>query len=234
MTPTHTMFAASIAAASGPWLRNHILAHGVGRCPRCHTPLATSWPSRLPTTGRCPLCRRRIGPTTGAIEQIAAATAVILAWYTITALIFATLLWIAWHHRSLSYVDIAVHRLRECLTVLAFLSAIILLAAAAASTGDWGQLVGAVADAIVTVGFYLTILTTPGCLGHSDAKFAPTAGLVLTWCNPAAAVTGLIANVATSAMVGLFLATRQVQRQQAIAHGPIVLSGTLTAFLVAT
>jgi hypothetical protein len=80
--------AAFAGALAGPWLRARILAHAIpyGRnprtcCPACRRPITIPvWRARLPTNGRCPACRRRIGPAPGLVETVTSLTLAVLAW----------------------------------------------------------------------------------------------------------------------------------------------------------
>lgn len=240
MTLLLAAIAAAGAAASGPWLRSRIFAHTVGhgrplrnRCPRCHTPLATGWLSRVPVTGRCPLCRRRIGPATGTIELIAAAIAALITSHSTNPFTLAALLWIAWHGIILSYVDAAVHRLPDTLTTRVFAGTTTFLTISAATTPAWQQLLVALGGAIALGTIYLIIvMVRPNSLGLGDAKLAPTIGLFLTWLHPAAIITGLIAIITIGIVAAaILLATRRIQRHQAFAHGPVMLVGAFIAYL---
>ncbi len=237
---TLLLAATASAAACGPWLRSRIFAHSVGhgrplrnRCPRCHTPLATSWFARLPVTGRCPLCRRRIGPATATVELTAAIVIAVIASHSVSPLTAAALLWIAWHGIILSYVDTTVHRLPDVLTARAFAGTTTLLTIAAAATPAWRQLLVAIGGAITLGSIYLIIVVVrPDSLGLGDTKLAPTLGLILTWFHPAAIVSGLIAIITVGILAAaILLATRRIQRHQAFAHGPVMLSGALIAYL---
>src|SRR5258706_4180474 len=101
MTPVWIVTAMTGAGAAGPWLRARIFHHSVAyghpgrrRCPRCRHPLATRLVSRLPVTGRCPACQRRIGPPFGLVEVVAAAVLGVTAWRAPTAWVFAAASWL--------------------------------------------------------------------------------------------------------------------------------------------
>ncbi|MDT4991337.1 MAG: leader peptidase (prepilin peptidase) / N-methyltransferase [Actinoplanes sp.] len=79
--------AAAIGALARPWLRARIFANSVayGRplrhaCPRCHNDVAATRSARLPATGCCPGCRRRLGPVTGLVEATGTTVLALLAW----------------------------------------------------------------------------------------------------------------------------------------------------------
>jgi leader peptidase (prepilin peptidase)/N-methyltransferase len=148
MTPVVTVAAAAaIGAVAGPWLRARIFAHSVayGRprrhaCPRCHREVAATISARLPATGLCPGCRRRIGPLTGLVEATSAAVLALLAWTSPDAGTFAAAAWIAAFGIVLSFVDSTVHRLPDRLTMPALAGAATILAASAVLTSAYGHL----------------------------------------------------------------------------------------------
>lgn len=240
MTAAVTVGAVAVlGAAAGPWLRARIFAHSVAYtrplrrfCPRCHHPLATSVTSRLPTTGRCPGCARRIGPATGAVEAAAAVTMAVLAWRSPEAGTLAAATWVAAFGIVLSYVDATVHRLPDRLTLPALAGAGLILAVTATVTSRYGHLLTAVLGSMLAGGAYLAlVLARPTALGLGDAKLALITGLLLGWFSIRAAITGLIAAVLVAAVVGLaLLASRRIRLRQGFAHGPAILLGALLVF----
>lgn len=228
------------AASCGPWLRSRIFAHSVShgrplrnRCPRCHTPLATGWFARLPVTGRCPLCRGRIGPAAATVELTGAAVTAVIASHSTHPITAVALLWVAWHGIILSYVDGAVHRLPDTLTARVFAGTATLLAISAATTPAWQQLLVAFGGAITLGSIYLIIVVArPNSLGLGDAKLAPTLGLILTWFHPAATISALIAIITVGILTAvILLTTKRIHRNQAFAHGPVMMSGALIAYV---
>lgn len=240
MTPVVAVAAAAaIGAVAGPWLRARIFAHSVayGRplrraCPRCHREVAATISARLPATGRCPGCRRRIGPVTGLVEATGAAVLALLAWTSPDVGTFAAAAWIAAFGIVLSFVDSTVHRLPDRLTLPALAGAAAILAASAVLTSAYGHLLSAVAGAAALGGFYLVmVLIRPHAIGLGDAKLALLTGLALGWFSLSAAVAGLIAAVGVGGVVGLLmLATRRIHLRQGFAHGPAMLLGALLVF----
>jgi leader peptidase (prepilin peptidase)/N-methyltransferase len=240
MTPVVAVAAAAaIGALAGPWLRARIFANSVtyGRprrhaCPRCHHEVATTMSARLPATGRCPGCRRRIGPVTGLVEATGAAVLALIAWTSPDAGTFAAAAWIAGFGIVLSFVDSTVHRLPDRLTMPALAGATTIFAASAVLTSAYSHLLSAVAGAVALGGFYLVmVLIRPHAIGLGDAKVALLTGLALGWFSLTSAVGGLVAAVLIGGVAGLLLlATRHIHLRQGFAHGPAMLLGALLVF----
>jgi len=241
MTQSIDIAAAALAGAlAGPWLRARILAHSIpyGRpprtnCPACRHPLtAPAWRAWLPVTGRCPACRRRIGPAPALVEIAGAVTLAVLAWRSPDLGVFAAALWAAGYGMVLSFVDATVHRLPDRLTMPALAGAASILWADAIATRGYARLVTAGLGAVLLAGFYLAqMMIKPGAVGLGDAKLALVTGLTLGWFGWTAVFTGVVATVLIGAGTAvILLAARRIRLHQAIAYGPAMLLGTLLAY----
>ncbi len=235
--------AIAAGAAAGPWLRARIFTHSVayGRpqrqdCPRCHHQIVRSALDRMSTTGRCPTCRRRIGPAAGLVETAGAVTFGMLAWHSPDLSTFAAAVWIAPFGIILSFVDATVHRLPDRLTMPALAGAAAILTATAVFTSAYGRLLSAAVGATLLGGFYLAMaLARPHDIGLGDAKLALLIGLLLGSLDVLTAVAGLLATALIGAIAGLvLLTTRRIHLRQGFAHGPALVSGALIVFALAS
>jgi leader peptidase (prepilin peptidase)/N-methyltransferase len=166
------------------------------------------------------------------VEATGAAVLALLAWASPNVGSFAAAAWIAAFGIVLSFVDSAVHRLPDRLTMPALAGAAAILVASAVFTSGYSHLLSAVAGAIALGAFYLVmVLIRPHAIGLGDAKLALLTGLVLGWFSLSAAIAGLIAAVLIGGIVGLLLlATRRIHPRQGFAHGPAMLLGALLVF----
>jgi leader peptidase (prepilin peptidase)/N-methyltransferase len=124
------------------------------------------------------------------------------------------------------------HRLLPDRVVLPALGAgVILLAGAAAATGDWSALLRAVtAAAVLFVVFLALALASPGGLGMGDVKLAALLGLHLGWLGWDAVLLGALAGFVVQAAVALvLLAARRVGRGDALPFGPAMIVGAALA-----
>ena len=140
MSSVAVVAAAVVGALLGPVLRGEILRHAVPAgvpwrddCPHCSgTLLRPGWrrlPATLPPSGACPRCGRRIGPPPGTVEVLAASLLALLAWRVADPLALAAFAWLAALGVILAFVDVAVHRLPDRLTLAAFTGTLLPLGA---------------------------------------------------------------------------------------------------------
>lgn len=138
-------------------------------CPACgHQARAgrwLSWPLPAPS-GRCPACRARTGPPALAVEATTAVLLGTLAARIHPGLVLAAACWLAICAVPLAFIDAAVHRLPDVLTAPAYAGTMALLLLAAATSGQWHNLVRAGLGGIALAAFYLAlVLINPSGMG---------------------------------------------------------------------
>jgi leader peptidase (prepilin peptidase)/N-methyltransferase len=233
--------AASAGLLAGPRMRASVLFRSTEGsdpprrgCPACADellPARRPWRSLLPLSGRCPSCRARIGPYPLVAELAAAVALGIVAARSPSVWELAALSWLALLAVPLACVDVAVHRLPNPLTAAACAGTLVLLAVAALTSHQPGQLGRAVVGAAALVCFYLALFVIrPGGIGLGDAKLAASVGAVLAWVSWQALVTGTFAAFTLAAIYGaalLFL--HRATRSTHMPFGPFILLGALAA-----
>lgn len=227
----------------GPWLRATVVRLAVESgaadrvaCPHCEGALFGDPPRRwgmLSPTGRCPRCRRRIGPAPFVIEAMAGAAAGTLAAVLgprpeLPAMVFLAMVGLA-----LAAVDIRVHRLPDRLTLPAYPVMVLLLGAAALVDGRWEPLVQALAAGLVAgLGYLALVLLRPDQLGLGDAKLAGVLGIALGWYGWNALLYGMALAFVSCAVAGLVvLATRRGTLRTALPLGPFMVAGAFAVIL---
>ena len=157
-------------------------------CGRCATPL----PHR--PAPRCGHCGHWLGPPL-AIELLTASViALLLARFggqpAVAAFGYLAIVGVA-----LSQVDSAVQRLPDRLTLPAYPALILLLAVAAAITGDWSGFGRALLGGLATAAGYLALgVLSRGQVGGGDIKLAGLIGLVLGWLGWHTLIAGAFAD----------------------------------------
>ncbi|MFE6558883.1 prepilin peptidase [Nocardioides sp. NPDC057767] len=232
-------------ALAAPWLRVLVFRLSVRsgepdrtRCPGCATVLVSGrlWRSLLSPSGRCPRCRSRIGPSAGVVECIAAALTGAVAGAIgprpeLLAFAFLALLAV-----PLAFIDVAVHRLPDRLTLRAYPILAGLLAVAALVSGEPHRLLGVLAGgAVAGLGYLALVLIRPDQLGLGDAKLAGLLGLALGWWGLSAVVLACALAFVLSGILGLaLLLTRRVKLDSALPLGPFLVAGAFAVLLGTT
>jgi leader peptidase (prepilin peptidase)/N-methyltransferase len=131
----------------------------------------------------------------------------------------------------LAVIDLEHHRLPNRILAPASGAAVVLLALAAAATGAWPHLLGAVLGAGALYLFFLLLaLLAPAGLGMGDVKLAGLLGLYLGWLGWGAVVVGAVAGFAVQTVVALvLLAVGRVGLKGEIPFGPAMLAGAAIA-----
>jgi leader peptidase (prepilin peptidase) / N-methyltransferase len=133
----------------------------------------------------------------------------------------------------LAFIDAAVHRLPDLLTLPLYVGVTALLAAAAATGHQRGALLRAVLAGAVLAGMFLAlVIVHPGGIGAGDAKFGLAVGTVLGWYGWAVLVTGVVYAFLAAAAHALGLLTlRRASRKDSVAFGPFLIAGALAAIV---
>jgi leader peptidase (prepilin peptidase)/N-methyltransferase len=189
------------------------------------------WCRLLAVTGRCPSCRTRIGPYPLLVELAAGLAFAVVAARASSAWELAALAWLALLAVPLAFIDIAVRRLPDPLTVTACAGTAALLAAAALTGHQPAHLGRAAIGGAALACFYLALSVIPGGgMGLGDAKLATSAGTALGWTGWQALLTGTFTAFALAALCGgTLLARRTATRDSHLPLGPFILAGALAA-----
>jgi len=233
--------AAAAAVFAAGWVRAQVFIHSMPpqqpwrtACPHCQHPVITSghaW-AWLPRS-RCPHCRHRIGPRATVVEAVTVSAVALLAWTVNDPLVLSAFLVFAVAGGALAFIDLAVRRLPDRLTVPAFTVAATLLAIDAIWHHRLADGVGAFGGAVASAGFYLLLAFIAGG-GMGDVKLALGTGLLLGWHGWAAVLLGVTAGFALTALfaAAMVLAGR-LKRGDHLAHGPGMLAATLAVTVIA-
>ncbi|NJQ00516.1 prepilin peptidase [Streptomyces sp. PLAI1-29] len=134
----------------------------------------------------------------------------------------------------LGYVDVAVHRLPDVLTLTLPPAAAVLLGLAAPLPGVAGSWTGALLGGVVLGGaFLLLFLIHPAGMGFGDVKLAVTAGVILGWYGWVVLFIGAFAGFLLGAVYGgALVLLRRAGRRTALPFGPFMMCGTFLGMLV--
>jgi leader peptidase (prepilin peptidase) / N-methyltransferase len=165
------------------------------------------------------------------------ATGALFAW--VTALIglrweLPAYLYLAAIAVVLSIVDLAEKRLPNRVVYPALVVVPALLAIAAALTGSWLSLLGAVFGAVGLFVFYFVLaLVSPAGIGMGDVKLAAVLGFALGYLGWTPLLVGSMAGFIVGGLVSVIaLATRRVTLRSSIPFGPSMLAGAFVALLL--
>jgi leader peptidase (prepilin peptidase)/N-methyltransferase len=170
-------------------------------------------------------------PATGMVALTAMAVFALLACRVTAPLALAAFCWVAALGIVLGFVDGALHRLPDRLTMPAFGGALAFLAADALLRERPTALGSAVLSGLAMAGFYVVlVLINPAGMGAGDAKLALSVGTVLGWLGGAVAFLGALAGFTlASAYAVMLLSFGRISRRDRLAHGPFMLLGALLA-----
>jgi leader peptidase (prepilin peptidase)/N-methyltransferase len=173
-------------------------------------------------------------PVAPPVLPVAVTTAILfgaLATRVHPGLVLAAACWLAACSVPLAFIDAAVRRLPDRLTIPAYAGTAALLLLAAATSGHWPTLLRAALGGLALAGFYLALLLiSPSAMGLGDVKLATSLGTLLAWFGWRPLIAGGFAGFLLAGLfaVALVLSGRATRKQQ-IPFGPFMILG---AFLV--
>jgi leader peptidase (prepilin peptidase)/N-methyltransferase len=187
-----------------------------------------------PTPPPVPPTAPPVPPVAPPVLAVAVTTAVLfgaLATRVHPGLVLAAACWLAACAVPLAFIDAAVRRLPDRLTIPAYAGTAALLLLAAAVSGHWPILLRAALGGLALAGFYLALLLiSPSAMGLGDVKLAASLGTLLAWFGWRTLIAGGFAGFALAGVFGVaLLASRRATRKQHIPFGPFMILG---AFLV--
>ncbi|GAA1735482.1 A24 family peptidase [Luedemannella helvata] len=206
-------------------------------CPACCQALpGAGWrgvAGPLAPTGRCPRCTARLGPAPWVVEIVAAVVCGLLAWRITEPWTLVALCWLALAGVTMAFVDVAVHRLPDPLTLPTYLGLLMLLGVAALVGGEAGRWGAAFLAGLGVAAFYFVlVLISPAGMGLGDVKLGLSTGTALGWAGWTVAVYGAAFGILIGGLASLvLLATRRVGRKDELPHGPFMLIGALVMVL---
>jgi leader peptidase (prepilin peptidase)/N-methyltransferase len=179
---------------------------------------------------------RFAGPAGPPPFTVEAATALVLAALALRVhpgLVLAAACWLAWCAIPLAFIDAAVRRLPDLLTIPAYAGTMLLLVAAAVASGDWHELLRAGLGGLAAAGFFtaLAVASRAG-MGLGDVKAAASLGTLLAWRGWSTLLAGTFAGFLLAAVYGIaLLLTGRATRKQHIPFGPFLIIGAFAAIL---
>jgi leader peptidase (prepilin peptidase)/N-methyltransferase len=135
----------------------------------------------------------------------------------------------------LAFIDVAVRRLPDPLTLPSYVVGTALLAVAIPATDDggarfWHALVGMAALWLV---YGVQYFFVPSQIGRGDVKLAGVLGLYLGWLGQASWVLGLVLGFVFGGLVAIaLLVTRKATRKSEMPFGPYMIAGAIMAILI--
>jgi leader peptidase (prepilin peptidase)/N-methyltransferase len=183
---------------------------------------------------RAVIFRYRVAPPPLAVEAVTAFLLAGLAARVHPGLVLAAACWLALCAVPLAFIDAAVKRLPDPLTLPGYAGTVLLLlAAAAAGGGHWDSLTRALLGGVVLAGFYLILaFISPSGMGMGDVKAAASIGTLLAWPSWRLFIVGGSAAFLLAAVYGIaLLVSGRASRKQHIPFGPFMLTGAFLAIL---
>jgi leader peptidase (prepilin peptidase)/N-methyltransferase len=173
-------------------------------------------------------------PTAPPVLAVAVTTAILfgaLATRVHPGLVLAAACWLAACAVPLAFIDAAVRRLPDRLTIPAYAGTAVLLLAAAATGGHWPSLARAALGGLALAALYLALLLiSPSAMGLGDVKLAASLGTLLALFGWRTLIAGGFAGFALGGLFGVaLLVSGRATRKQHIPFGPFMILG---AFLV--
>lgn len=210
------------------------------RCPRCAARLrgadlipVLGW---LRLRGRCRSCQHPFGARHLAAELITAALFLAL-WLRFGPVpLLPALAYLAIVSVALCFIDVALQRLPDALTLPSYPAGLVLLGISVPFVADGPRhfaeaLIGMAAAWLL---FVLQAFIYPAGIGWGDVKLSGVLGLYLGWFGIPALFYGLAGGYVLAAVAGVALIiTRRATRKSRLAFGPFLLAATM-AVIIAT
>jgi leader peptidase (prepilin peptidase)/N-methyltransferase len=142
--------------------------------------------------------------------------------------------WLAVIAVTLAFIDLAVYRLPDRLTLAAYLGTGGLLTAAALAGGRFDDLLRAGLAGAALAAFYLLLfLINPAGMGLGDVKLAASLGTALGWLGWDIVVSGAFLGFVAGGLYGAALmVTGRASRKSEIPFGPFMIIGAFVAILL--
>ncbi|HEV7957602.1 MAG TPA: prepilin peptidase [Marisediminicola sp.] len=215
--------------------RGESLSHPGSTCPNCQQPIR--WFDNIPVLswlllrGRCRACAEPIALRYPLVE---AATGLLFILVALMVGFEAPRVWalpaflyLAAISVALALIDIDTHRLPNRIVLPSYAVGLALLALPTAASGDWTQLLRALAGAAALFAFYLVLaLAVPRGMGFGDVKLAGVLGLYLGWLGWGWLAIGAFAAFFLGGVFSIaLLISRKARRESGIPFGPWMLAG---------
>jgi leader peptidase (prepilin peptidase)/N-methyltransferase len=142
--------------------------------------------------------------------------------------------WLAVIAVTLAFIDLAVYRLPDRLTLAAYLGTGGLLTVAALTGGRFDDLLRAGLAGVALAAFYLLLfLVNPAGMGLGDVKLAASLGTALGWLGWDTVFIGAFLGFVAGGLYGAALmVTRRASRKSEIPFGPFMVIGAFVAILL--
>jgi leader peptidase (prepilin peptidase) / N-methyltransferase len=200
-------------------------------CAGCLAPLPAGVRGWLLLRQECGNCRTRFGPSRWLTAAWAGLAGGLLGVALGPVAVLPLFLAVAVLGVLLGVIDVACQRLPDQLVLPALAVSPVLLAAAAASTGQWGNwLRGLLAFLGLGLCFTLLALLPGGGFGMGDAKVSALLGWYLGWLGWEAVLLGAILPWLVNApLLLVLLLSGRASRKTTLPFGPALLTGWLLA-----
>ena len=205
-------------------------------CRHCGEPLPSGWLRFLTWTGRCRHCRGHLGPRVWLVAIVSAVGGLVVGHRIGNDPAVVVFTVFALGCVVLAFVDIAVRRLPDALTVPLALMGLVGLGTTSYLAQDMTPVLRGLIGAALAGGLFLALawVRPDGTgMGLGDAKLAGVLGLYLGWLSWRDLTLGILAGTVAAALFAVFmLRTGRMDRKSAVTYGPFLLFGAALALLV--
>jgi leader peptidase (prepilin peptidase)/N-methyltransferase len=244
MTPGWVAAAILTGLTAGPFQRSVVFANAVPTgqprrqcCPGCGhlvTHARSFRASIVWLTSRCPDCTSRFGLRPLVPESLTAVVLGVLATRASAVLPLAAACLATAVGVPLAFIDAAVRRLPDRLTMPLYAGVAALLAVTAAMDHQWSAFLRAVLAGAALLSFLLALNLLQAGIGLGDAKLALPVGTVLGWYGWPTLFTGAFLAFLGGGVYAIGrLALHRGPRTDKLPFGPFMISGAILAVIVA-